>query len=212
MFGLVILEAFAQRTPAIVHDLGALPGSGRGGSRRARLPHAEAELLGAIERLRSATRVRDELGAQGHDAWQRLWSEERHLTGTSTRSRKPGRSPRRDLLLVARWSIGLSIDHLEPASNLRALDPSEVPRGVVASDNADLRTRASRALFGHSFLSGVLRSFLTLAAGEWVARGIGVAIQIYLARQLTPGPYGVITFGIALSAGSGSSSTPEPSS
>lgn len=68
----------------------------------------------------------------------------------------------------------------------------------MASDNADLRTRASRALFGHSFLSGVLRSFLTLAAGEWVARGIGVAIQIYLARQLTPGPYGVITFGIAL--------------
>ena len=47
-------------------------------------------------------------------------------------------------------------------------------------------------------LSRVLRSFLTLAAGEWVARGIGVAIQIWLARQLTPVLYGIITFGIAL--------------
>ncbi|HZR91441.1 MAG TPA: oligosaccharide flippase family protein [Gaiellaceae bacterium] len=55
-----------------------------------------------------------------------------------------------------------------------------------------------RALFGHSFLSAVLRSFLTLAAGEWIARAIGVAVQIWLARELTPGPYGLITFGIAL--------------
>ena len=61
-----------------------------------------------------------------------------------------------------------------------------------------LKARIGRALFGQSFLSGVLRSFLTLAAGEWVARLMGIAIQIWLARQLTPGPYGVITFGIAL--------------
>ncbi|HEX3455118.1 MAG TPA: oligosaccharide flippase family protein [Gaiellaceae bacterium] len=61
-----------------------------------------------------------------------------------------------------------------------------------------LRARATRALFGQSFLSGVLRSFLTLAAGEWTARLIGVAIQVWLARKLTPGPYGLITFGVAL--------------
>ena len=40
-----------------------------------------------------------------------------------------------------------------------------------------------------------MRSFLTLAVGEWIARLIGLAIQIWLARKLTPGPYGVITSG-----------------
>ncbi len=69
---------------------------------------------------------------------------------------------------------------------------------VAAAGSAGVRARVSRALSGHSVLSRVLRSFLTLAAGEWVARGIGIAIQIWLARQLTPGPYGLITFGIAL--------------
>jgi O-antigen/teichoic acid export membrane protein len=74
----------------------------------------------------------------------------------------------------------------------------EVSETADGTESADLKVRLSRALFGQSFLSGVLRSFLTLAAGEWIARLIGVAIQIWLARQLTPGPYGVITFGIAL--------------
>ena len=69
---------------------------------------------------------------------------------------------------------------------------------AAGADRADLRTRLTRVLFGQSFLSGVVRSFLTLAAGEWIARLIGVAIQIWLARELTPGPYGVITFGLAL--------------
>jgi O-antigen/teichoic acid export membrane protein len=75
-------------------------------------------------------------------------------------------------------------------------DLSEAGDGADRAD--DLRARVTRALFGQSFLSGVLRSFLTLAAGEWIARLIGVAIQIWLARELTPGPYGVITLGIAL--------------
>jgi O-antigen/teichoic acid export membrane protein len=77
-----------------------------------------------------------------------------------------------------------------PGSRLGAL--------AAGTDRDDFRARLSRVLFGKSFLSGVVRSFLTLAAGEWVARLIGIAIQIWLARQLTPGPYGVITFGIAL--------------
>lgn len=84
-----------------------------------------------------------------------------------------------------------------PPSKLASLDPSEAPVDVAPAPTG-LRARATTALFGQSFLSGVVRSFLTLAAGEWVARLIGVAIQIWLARQLTPGPYGVITFGIAL--------------
>jgi len=73
-----------------------------------------------------------------------------------------------------------------------------VSEAAAGADRADLRTRLTRVLFGQSFLSGVVRSFLTLAAGEWIARLIGVAIQIWLARELTPGPYGVITFGLAL--------------
>src|SRR5262249_58157501 len=79
VFGLVVLEAFARRTPVIVHDLGALPelvhDSGGGLVYRTR-----DELVEAIERLRTDTAFRDELGARGHDAWQRLWSEDRHLT------------------------------------------------------------------------------------------------------------------------------------
>ena len=82
-----------------------------------------------------------------------------------------------------------------PGSKLGSLAPVEASEPVAASD---FRARLSRALFGQSFLSGVLRSFITLATGEGIARLIGVAIQIWLARKLTPGPYGVITFGIAL--------------
>jgi len=86
-------------------------------------------------------------------------------------------------------------------SKLRALGRVEVSgtdEGAESAARTDLRARLNRVLFGQSFLSGVVRSFLTLAAGEWIARVIGVAIQIWLARELTPGPYGVITFGLAL--------------
>ena len=84
-----------------------------------------------------------------------------------------------------------------PPSKLASLDPSEASVDAPPAPTG-LRARATTALLGESFLSGVMRSFLTLATGEWVARLIGVAIQIWLARQLTPGPYGLITFGIAL--------------
>jgi glycosyltransferase involved in cell wall biosynthesis len=80
VFGLVVLEAFARRTPAIVHDLGALPelveDSGGGLVYR-----TTTELVEAIERLRTDHAHRDELGRRGHEAWHRLWSEDRHLTG-----------------------------------------------------------------------------------------------------------------------------------
>lgn len=80
VFGLVVLEAFARRTPVIVHDLGALPElvHDSGGGIVYRTPE---ELVAAVERLRTDTAFRDELGGKGHDAWQRLWSEERHLAG-----------------------------------------------------------------------------------------------------------------------------------
>jgi len=78
VFGLVVLEAFARKTPVIVHDLGALPElvSDSSGGLVYRTPD---QLVDAIERLRTDRALRDDLGAKGYDAWRRLWSEERHL-------------------------------------------------------------------------------------------------------------------------------------
>ena len=78
VFGLVVLEAFAQGTPAIVRDLGALPelidDSGGGFTYR-----TDAELVTAIERLRQDRALRDELGRRGRAAWLRHWSEDVHI-------------------------------------------------------------------------------------------------------------------------------------
>jgi glycosyltransferase involved in cell wall biosynthesis len=78
VFGLVVLEAFAQRTPAIVHDLGALPEliEESGGGLVYRTP---AELVEALERLLADRGLRDRLGTSGHDALRSLWSEDTHL-------------------------------------------------------------------------------------------------------------------------------------
>ncbi len=80
VFGLVVLEAFARRTPVVVHDLGALPelveDSGGGLVYR-----TQDELVAAIERLRTDPALRDRLGERGRDAVLGLWSEERHLDG-----------------------------------------------------------------------------------------------------------------------------------
>ncbi|HWQ23043.1 MAG TPA: glycosyltransferase family 4 protein [Gaiellaceae bacterium] len=80
VFGIVILEGFAQRTPAIVHDLGALPEvveeSGGGIVYR-----SDDELLAALEELQHDPARRRELGDRGYEAWLRLWSEEPHLQG-----------------------------------------------------------------------------------------------------------------------------------
>ena len=80
VFGLVVLEAFAQRTPVLVNDMGALPElieeSGGGYVYR-----SSEELLDLMERLRTEPELRNRLGEQGHAAWQQRWSEERHLEG-----------------------------------------------------------------------------------------------------------------------------------
>lgn len=80
VFGIVTLEAFAQRTPAIVHDLGALPEAVResGGGFVYGTP---AELGEAMARVQGDAELRSELGERGHAGWLRLWSEEPHLGG-----------------------------------------------------------------------------------------------------------------------------------
>ena len=78
VFGLVLLEAFAHRTPAVVHDLGALPEivGEAGGGLTYRTP---GELTEALEALRTDPARRQQLGDAGFDALRRLWSEDAHL-------------------------------------------------------------------------------------------------------------------------------------
>ena len=77
-FGMVVIEAFARKTPVIARDLGALPeivreaGGGLTFSTR-------ADLLSAIARLGSSPRLRLELGENGYRSFLRLWSREAHM-------------------------------------------------------------------------------------------------------------------------------------
>jgi glycosyltransferase involved in cell wall biosynthesis len=77
-FGIIIIEAFARKTPVIVRDLGALPEvvqeSGGGFIYR-----TDAELLDSIARLGASPGLRIELGEKGYQAFVRLWSREAHL-------------------------------------------------------------------------------------------------------------------------------------
>lgn len=79
-FGIVILEAFAQKTPVIVRDLGAIPEPVResGGGF---VYGTDTELVDAMERLRTDPRLRAELGARAYQAWRERWTEEPHLDG-----------------------------------------------------------------------------------------------------------------------------------
>jgi glycosyltransferase involved in cell wall biosynthesis len=82
-FGIVTLEAFAQGTPAIVRDLGAVPepvvDSGGGIVYR-----TDDELVAALDALRTDARLRASLGARAYAAWQERWTEAAHLDGYMT--------------------------------------------------------------------------------------------------------------------------------
>ena len=77
-FGMVVIEAFARKTPVIVRDLGALPEiveeSGGGFIFR-----SDDELLAAIARITSSPALRAELGEMGHFAFLEKWCKEAHL-------------------------------------------------------------------------------------------------------------------------------------
>lgn len=77
-FGYVVLEAFAEGTPVIARELGALPelvAESQGG-----LTFDSSEGLSeSIDRLTRDRGLRDALGANGRLARRRLWSEEAHL-------------------------------------------------------------------------------------------------------------------------------------
>ena len=77
-FGIIIIEAFARKTPVIVNDLGALPevvyDSGGGFVYR-----TAQELRQAMKTLAEQPELRSELGQKGYDAFCRFWSAEPHL-------------------------------------------------------------------------------------------------------------------------------------
>ncbi len=77
-FGYVVLEAFAEKTPVIVRDLGALPElveeSGGGLVFR-----TNDELVEAIGKLASDDDLRTRLGCDGYFARHGVWSEAEHL-------------------------------------------------------------------------------------------------------------------------------------
>jgi len=78
VFGIIILEAYMQRTPVIVNDLGGLrevvEESQGGFAYRTR-----AELLSAMEQIRTDPALRAEMGERGYQTYLRRWNEEAHL-------------------------------------------------------------------------------------------------------------------------------------
>jgi glycosyltransferase involved in cell wall biosynthesis len=77
-FGLICVEAFSRKTPAIVRDLGALPEVIRD-SRGGFVYRNDEELLDALRRVATSPNLRAELGENGYQAFVRWWSPEAHL-------------------------------------------------------------------------------------------------------------------------------------
>ena len=77
-FGMIIIEAFARKTPVIVRDLGAFPevidDSGGG-----LIYRTDEELLEAIERIARSPSLRAKLGEKGYRKFVEKWSKEAHL-------------------------------------------------------------------------------------------------------------------------------------
>ena len=77
-FGIIIIEAFARKTPVIVNDLGALPEVvyDSGGGYVYRSPE---QLRHAMTELATRPELRREMGEKGYQAFCRYWSAEPHL-------------------------------------------------------------------------------------------------------------------------------------
>ncbi|RPJ59383.1 MAG: glycosyltransferase family 1 protein [Acidobacteria bacterium] len=78
-FGIIIIEAFARKTPVIVRDLGALPevvqDSGGGFTFQ-----TDAELLQALNSILTKPSLRSQLGERGYRAFLQNWTREAHFT------------------------------------------------------------------------------------------------------------------------------------
>jgi glycosyltransferase involved in cell wall biosynthesis len=78
VFGIIMIESFAKRTPVIVNNLGALPEvveqSGGGFIYR-----DEDELIAHMEKFRLQPELRQTLGAKGYEAYRKFWTEDYHI-------------------------------------------------------------------------------------------------------------------------------------
>ena len=77
-FGIIIIEAFARKTPVIVRDLGALPEVVRD-SNGGFIYRTDDELIDAMTRLAQHPSLHVELGENGYRAFVQNWSKEAHL-------------------------------------------------------------------------------------------------------------------------------------
>jgi len=78
VFALVVLEAYRERTPVIVHGLGALEElveESQGGFTY----RTSDELLEAMQRLRTDRELRGTMGDYGYKAYMERWNEDVHL-------------------------------------------------------------------------------------------------------------------------------------
>lgn len=97
VFGIIILEAYMQRTPVIVHRLGGLEEvveESQGGFTY----RTSEELLTAMERLRTDAALRREMGERGFRKYHERWNTDAHLAMyfaelEATARRKLGRVP-----------------------------------------------------------------------------------------------------------------------
>ena len=77
VFGIVILESFARRTPVIVRNMGGMPSvvdSGGGF-----VFSTEAELIAVMDKLVDEPTIRDQMGGRGYRALQEKWSPDAHI-------------------------------------------------------------------------------------------------------------------------------------
>ena len=96
-FGMIIIEAFARKTPVIVRNLGALPEvvrESQGGS----IYHTDDEMLAAIRALAASPTLRMRLGENGYRRFLQAWTKEAHMdqyieTLRTVAIRKFGRVP-----------------------------------------------------------------------------------------------------------------------
>ena len=79
VFGIICIEAFTQRTPVIVNDLGGLHDvieESQGGFAY----RTEDELLAAMERFRTDPALRAAKGERGYRKWIERWNEDAHIS------------------------------------------------------------------------------------------------------------------------------------